>query len=190
MKIYLTNLFDYNNGILRGRWVDPAGKDEEDIREELRFIGVGDFDEFGDDAGDGGEITSEEFFITDYEDAPIELDKHSSLDDCIRWADLCEEYGLELVSAIADGYSSDIEDVEGVLIRGDYTVHNLGKYPRDKDEALGESIIEEGYYSEYFDPNNPLSEYIDYSALGYDFRLDTNGFFCTLDGDTCYLEIL
>lgn len=189
MKIYLTNLSDYNNGILRGCWIDPAGKDEEDIREELRFIGVGDFDEFGDDAGDGGEITSEEFFITDYEDAPVELD-NSSLDDCIRWADLCEEYGLELVSAIADGYSSDIEDVEGVLIRGDYTIHNLGVYPCDKDEALGESIIEEGYFREYFDPNNPLSKYIDYGSLGYDFRLDTNGFYTILDGDTYYLEIL
>lgn len=190
MKIFLTNLADYNNGILRGCWVDPAGKDEEDIRDELHYIGVGDFDELGDDAGDGGEITSEKFFITDHEDAPIEIDKSASLEDCIQWADLCDEYGLELVSALADGYSSDIEDVEDTLIRGDYRVHNLGKYPFDKDEALGESLIEEGYYSEYFDPNNPLSQYIDYSALGYDFRLDTNGFYTILDGDTCYLEIL
>lgn len=186
MKIYVTNLSDYNNGILRGKWVNPAGLDGDDWAKYLHSIGVSSIDEFGDSAEDGGKITSEEFFITDVNDAPSDcIGEYTPLDECTRWAALCDEYGLDLVSAIISLSGAGIDRAEDILSSSDYRVF----YDVHDHESMGISLFED-YYFDCISKQNPLFDYIDYDALGRDYHLNSNGDFYKIDGVESYIEIL
>lgn len=79
-SVYIANLKAYNEGYPRGKWLDlPVnvrhGEDiEEALEKELASIGVGKLGEPG--------ITSEEFFIADYENnIDYKVPQHQSLYD-------------------------------------------------------------------------------------------------------------
>lgn len=75
LKIFLTNLGKYNEGMLIGKWVDlPC----DDLEEELKAIGV-------------GAVPYEEYFITDYEnDFGIEIGEYDNLDELNELAEELE----------------------------------------------------------------------------------------------------
>lgn len=184
MKVFITNMADYNNGILRGKWINPADFADDDWKDALHEIGVADFNALGEDAEDGGKITSEEWFVSDYEESPIS-DEYVSAEELTGWARLCDGYGLGLVDAIKEEYSDSLEDVTRILENGDYHLY----YDVCDDKSLGYAIAEE-CYSDMLNSDNILAKYFNYEAFGRDCRLESCGSFVTINGKDCYLGII
>lgn len=173
MMVYLTNLGAYNEGELRGKWVDPACCDWE---EELKAIGI------GESRGEGmGEY--EEYFITDYEDAPDGLGENEPLDRLSEIAEYCDGSDGDVFMALCEQESIDeaMERIEN----GNYSIYWLGNSMMDDDEKLGYALVEEGL----IDIPENLRNYFDYEAYGRDFRYDTVGSFCDIGGNSAYLEL-
>ena len=177
MLVYLTNLGAYTEGELRGNWVDPSTCDWE---EELEKIGI------GESRGEGmGEY--EEYFITDYDDAPFDLGEYESLDHLTEIANYCEEYGKDLVGAMQDN-TGDWDDTVERLDSGDYSLVYLddGCWG-DNTEKLGYAYVEEGLFGIQIPPE--LENYIDYSAIGRTIETGSCGDYVDIDGKTAYLEL-
>jgi antirestriction protein len=69
MKIFITNLAKYNEGVLRGEWV-CLPMDEKKLQSKINNILESD----------------EEFFITDYE-APIKIEEYDNIADLNEFAE-------------------------------------------------------------------------------------------------------
>lgn len=177
MQVYLTNLGAYTEGELRGNWVDPSTCDWD---EELEKIGI------GESRGEGmGEY--EEYFITDYDDAPFDLGEYESLDRLTEIANYCEEYGKDLVGAMQDN-TGDWDDTVERLDSGDYSLVYLDDgYWGDNTEKLGYAYVEEGLFGIQIPPE--LENYIDYSAIGRTIETGSCGDYVDIDGKTAYLEL-
>lgn len=176
MQVYLTNLGAYTEGVLRGNWVDPSTCDWE---EELKKIGI------GESRGEGmGEY--EEYFITDYDDAPFDLGEYESLDHLTEIANYCEEYGTELVGAMQNN-TGDWDDTVERLDSGDYSLVYLDDGWGDETERLGYAYVEEGLFG--IQIPSELENYIDYSAIGRTIETGSCGSYVDIDGKTAYLEL-
>lgn len=181
MKTYVTNLGKYNEGYLIGKWIDlPI--DEDEFKDVLKSIGVSDEPD-----KDGNYY--EEYFFTDYDDAPAFVTsgsmcgEYEPIEKLNEIAEYCDKYGVDLLDAIADATSNDWDRIKDTIDDGRYHV----LYVEDKDdESLGYALAEETG-----DVDN-LPEfgqrYFDYESYGRDYRLDTTGEFCTIDGNNAYLE--
>ena len=176
MQVYLTNLGAYNEGVLRGNWVDPATCDWE---EELKKIGIG-------EERDGCGCVYEEFFITDYDDAPFDLGEYEPLDRLTEIANYCEEYGKDLVGAMQDN-TGDWDNTVERLDSGDYSLVYLDDGWGDNTEKLGYAYVEEGLFGIQIPPE--LENYIDYSAIGRTIETGSNGSYVVVDGKLAYLEL-
>lgn len=176
MEVFLTNLGAYNEGVLRGNWVDPSTCDWE---EELKKIGI------GESRGEGmGEY--EEWFITDYDDAPFDLGEYETLDRLTKIANYCEEYGKDLVGAMQDN-TGDWDDTVERLDSGDYSLVYLDDGWGDETERLGYAYVEEGLFGIQIPPE--LENYIDYSAIGRTIETGSCGDYVEINGKTAYLEL-
>lgn len=177
MQVYLTNLGAYNRGELRGNWVDPTTCD---WQEELEKIGIGEvYDEYG--------CVDEEWFITDYDEAPdIGLGEYENLDHLTEVANYCEEYGMELVEAIY-GECSDWEETTERLDSGDYMLIYLGDWCGDDDEKLGYAYVEEGLFG--IEIPEALENYIDYAAIGRSIETGSCGTYVDIGDKRAYLEL-
>ena len=155
MRIYITNLSQYNAGRLVGEWVElPCS--EEELQDALsRVLGK-----------------DEEYFITDSEEMPFTVNEHDSI---YRINEIAEEYEalgeaerLSVSFLLSEGYSFkySIENCENVL-----------SYPDESLEDVAYSLVQEGCYGEI--PES-LSNYIDYSAIARD--LEHEGYTETEEG--------
>ena len=98
LKIFLTNLGKYNEGLLVGRWVELPCYD---LEAELEAIGV-------------GAVPYEEYFITDYEsDFGIEVGEYDNIDELNELAEELEaldECEQEAVKAYIELESNDVRE--------------------------------------------------------------------------------
>ena len=164
LKIYLTNLGKYNEGILQGEWLElPCTSEELDAVKER--IGIN--------------AQYEEWFITDYETdiEGVEVGEYSNLDELNELAEQLEELDEDANKAIQamllDGYKFD-EALEKAN-NGDYTIYSGCGTMTDVAYEVVEMC---GYLDNV--PEN-VARYFDYEAFGRD--LDIEGKFYYIDGD-------
>ena len=161
IKIFLTNLGRYNEGILMGEWVRlpvPAEK----LDEVLERIGI------------NGEY--EEYFITDYEAsfANLNLSEYTSIEALNGFAARLEElddWDEEKLAAVLEYESvSSITDIMDIIEHlDDFDVLT----DVEDDEGLGR------YYGEELCTLEAvpfyLRSYFDYESYGRDIRMESNG---------------
>ena len=106
LKIFLTNLGKYNEGLLVGRWVELPCYD---LEAELEAIGV-------------GAVPYEEYFITDYEsDFGIEVGEYDNIDELNELAEELEaldECEQEAVKAYIELESNDVREAMNAVNKG------------------------------------------------------------------------
>lgn len=128
LRIYLTNLGKYNEGMLIGEWVDlPVS--EEELEKVFKRIGIN--DEY------------EEYFITDYESDVdgLKVGEYENVDDLNELAEALEDLDSEeenvLSVMLEDGCTFE-EALEKIKDR-DYMVY----YNCDSMEDVAYQVVEE-----------------------------------------------
>ncbi len=161
MRIYLTNLSQYNAGRLIGEWMElPCSEDE--LKDAMSRI----------------LCLDEEYFITDSEDIPFDvgefdnpfgpnekLEQYEALDDNEK---LC------VVFLLSEGY--------------DWTIHmgnheNVILYSQESLEDVAYTLVEDGCFGTV--PES-LSNYIDHEAIARDLSYD--GYVENTEGVFYYAE--
>lgn len=154
LKIYLTNLGKYNEGILQGEWLELPVSQEE-LKEVFERIGIN--EEY------------EEYFITDYKCDFYEVGEYENLDTLNEIAERIEELDEEeskVVKALMSelGYTLD-EAIEKVN-NGDYRIYSECN---DITDIAYEVVEECGYLNNV--PEN-VARYFDYEAFGRDLGIE------------------
>jgi antirestriction protein len=154
--IYVADLADYNDGILRGKWIEiDQYTTVEDLQEEIAEMLA--------------EKGHEEYAIHDYNNFPgtRELGEYPNLETVIEVAEAVHEHGYSLVAAFLSYFMID-------------------ELPRLEDRFLGIHDSVEDYAREYIDTTvdlggsmGLLASYFDYAAYGRDLEL--NGDIVALD---------
>ena len=163
IKIFLTNLGKYNEGILMGEWVKlPVASGE--LEAVMERIGIG--------AG------YEEYFITDYESSitNLHLSEYTSVSEVNRLAEQLEElndWDYEKLCAVIEAESpASIQAIQALLTELD----GFDLIPEIDDESsLGE------FYAEacgvFINLPEIVQRYFDYESYGRDIHLEVNGTF-------------
>lgn len=167
IKIALTNLGQYNEGLLNFTWLElPAT--EEEIAEAMKKIDIG--------AKSPGGGVYEEWFITDYECDFMQIGEYDNIDELNEIAEALE----------------DLNDDEAIIVKAllDYNYELQEALDRKDDCRLWDttdmSDIAYDYYYECYAPNNNIPDfierYIDFDAMGRDMSIE--GTFLEYDGYT------
>ena len=159
MKIYITNLSQYNAGRLIGEWIDlPCTKEE--LQDAISRIACKD----------------EEYFISDSEDIPFDVGEY---DNPYRLNEKLEQYEalddherLCVAFLLSEGYEWQhaMDHHEDVIL-----------YAEESLEDTAYSLVEDGCFGSVGDG---LSIYIDYAAVARDLSLD--GYVQRAEGVFCY----
>lgn len=167
IKIALTNLGKYNEGILDYVWVElPATEEELDAAYDKIEVCHGD-KEYFDEVGN----PYEEVFISDYEtDLGIEIGEYDSinnLNEIAEEVDNLNEYDLKVFNAACEAGMCDAEDIT-TFDSGDYSFYENVSTPQDLayeyiDQVYGGDLEALG--------KETLQEYFDYESYGRDIRL-------------------
>lgn len=166
IKIALTNLGKYNEGILDYVWLElPATEEELDDAYDKIEVCHGDkmyYDEVGN--------PYEEVFITDYDtDLGISIGEYDSienLNEIAEQVDNLDEWDLKKFSAACEAGYCDAEDITN-FEPGDYIFYDDVTSDEDLAYAYIEEIGGEDQLGE-----ETLQEYFDYSSYGRDVRLE------------------
>ena len=152
MKIYITNLAKYNEGVLKGEWISLP-MDESALQSKINSI-------LGSD---------EELFISDYE-APIKISEYDSITELNDLADKLAEIdeAEAVIEAIADdvlgsGYQTD--ELIRILVEREYYVVDGVWTESDLALKIDESLLPFDY--EAVDKAQ-ASGYIDWKSVGRD----------------------
>lgn len=147
MRIYLTNLSQYNAGRLIGEWIELPCSEEELQDAMSRVL-----------------CLDEEYFITDSEEMPFEVGEH---DDPYRLNEKLEQYEpldeheqLCVAFLLSEGYdwAYCMENHENVIL-----------YPQESLEDVAYLLVKDGCFGIVSDG---LSNYIDYTAIARDLGYD------------------
>ena len=156
MKIFITNLAKYNEGILKGEWISLP-MDEMKLQSKIINILGGD----------------EEFFITDYE-APITIEEYDDIADLNKFAENLGEIQEkdEVIAAISnevlgDGYSR--EEMLRILSEREYYVVDDVWNETDLAIKVDASLLPFDYQVA---EAAGVSGYIDWDAVGRDMTMD------------------
>ena len=148
MKIYITNLGKYNEGLLVGKWLELPTTEEE-IAKTLQEVKVS--EEY------------EEVFITDYEDFNgIKIDEFCNIFELNEQCETLSKYEDELIQAITEAETTHIERVIDILERDNYVF-----YYGMTLEDVAEDIVDECYDLPEF-----AKRYFDYGAFARDLGYD------------------
>ena len=164
--IYLTNLKAYNAGYLVGVYLHFPFSDEE-LKEAYKQILVG--NEFVDKFG----YSYEEYFISDY-DMPFQVGEYSfpqELSEKYESLRAYEDYPRNIIEVIAE-----YEGCRPIIYELDDNVM------MSNDEKLGYFLVDEALITV---PEH-LRSYLDYEAIGRDYRLNVAGDFV----DNYFIEFL
>lgn len=168
LRIYLTNLGKYNEGMLVGEWVDlPVS--EEELEKVFKRIGIN--DEY------------EEYFITDYESDidGVKVGEYENIDDLNELAEALEDLDSEeenvLSVMLEDGCTFE-EALEKIKDR-DYMVY----YNCDSMEDVAYQIVEESGLLDGVPEK--VARYFNYEAYGRDLEIE--GTFYQINN--AYIEI-
>lgn len=166
LKVALTNLADYTNGILNYEWVElPA--DESDIESAFERLHI---DE------------STEYFISDYEtDSGIKIGEYENiydLNESVERLDDLDEYDRVIADALLEYGYGDLDEILDII--DDCRVYD-DCY--NMSDVAYEVVNECGYLD-----NAPemLQSYFDYESFGRD--LDIKGTFIYAGGGV-YVEV-
>ena len=185
IKLYLANLGKYNEGILKGEWVElPLSETE--LEEVMVNIGVAHYDEEGnfvpyviETDEKGYEYVYEEYAIHDYEtDLNISISEYSSLDNLNAIAENVEKYELDYVNVLLDDGAIGMKDlIEGDLeeIMQNHTFIELEPNMNEEQE-VGYAYVDEIYGGPEYLSKEILERYFDYEAFGRDILLSGEGF--------------
>ena len=185
IKLYLANLGKYNEGILKGEWVElPLSETE--LEEVMVNIGVAHYDEEGnfvpyviETDEKGYEYVYEEYAIHDYEtDLNISISEYSSLDNLNAIAENVEKYELDYVNVLLDDGAIGMKDlIEGDLeeIMQNYTFVEL-EPSMNEEQEVGYAYVDEIYGGPECLSKEILERYFDYEAFGRDILLSGEGF--------------
>ena len=185
IKLYLANLGKYNEGILKGEWVElPLSETE--LEEVMVNIGVAHYDKEGnfvpyviETDEKGYEYVYEEYAIHDYEtDLNISISEYSSLDNLNAIAENVEKYELDYVNVLLDDGAIDMKDlIEGDLeeIMQNYSFIELEPNMNEEQE-VGYAYVDEIYGGPEYLSKEILERYFDYEAFGRDILLSGEGF--------------
>ena len=185
IKLYLANLGKYNEGILKGEWVElPLSETE--LEEVMVNIGVAHYDKEGnfvpyviETDEKGYEYVYEEYAIHDYEtDLNISISEYSSLDNLNAIAENVEDFELDQVNALLDGGVIDMKDlIEGDLeeIMQNYSFIELEPNMNEEQE-VGYAYVDEVCGGLECLSKEILERYFDYEAFGRDILLGREGF--------------
>ena len=155
MQICIQDLRDYNEGLLRYKWVDLSRVYD---LEELQEIVSSYLDERTKETGE----LHEEWFIADYEDFP-NLGEYPGLESVMEVAALVENYDWRVVKAFIE--------YEGIEYLDNFEEKFRGIYESEKDFARED--IQSHYNLEKM--MGVLSMYFDYEAYAIDLFI--NDFF-------------
>ena len=185
IKLYLANLGKYNEGILKGEWVElPLSETE--LEEVMVNIGVAHYDKEGnfvpyviETDEKGYEYVYEEYAIHDYEtDLNISISEYSSLNDLNTVAEIVEDFELDQVNALLDGGVIDMKD----LLEGNINeiIQNYGfielEPTMNEEQEVGYAYVDEIYGGPEYLSKEILERYFDYEAFGRDILLSGDGF--------------
>ena len=185
IKLYLANLGKYNEGILKGEWVElPLSETE--LEEVMVNIGVAHYDKEGnfvpyviETDEKGYEYVYEEYAIHDYEtDLNISISEYSNLDNLNAIAENVEKYELDYVNALLDDGAIGMKDlIEGDLeeIMQNHTFIELEPNMNEEQE-VGYACVDEIYGGPEYLSKEILERYFDYEAFGRDILLSGEGF--------------
>ena len=185
IKLYLANLGKYNEGILKGEWVElPLSETE--LEEVMVNIGVAHYDKEGnfvpyviETDENGYEYVYEEYAIHDYEtDLNISISEYSSLDNLNAIAENVEKYELDYVNVLLDDGAIGMKDlIEGDLeeIMQNHTFIELEPNMNEEQE-VGYACVDEIYGGPEYLSKEILERYFDYEAFGRDILLSGEGF--------------
>ena len=185
IKLYLANLGKYNEGILKGEWVElPLSETE--LEEVMVNIGVAHYDKEGnfvpyviETDEKGYEYVYEEYAIHDYEtDLNISISEYSSLDNLNAIAENVEKYELDYVNALLDDGAIGMKDlIEGDIeeIMQNHTFIELEPNMNEEQE-VGYAYVDEIYGGPEYLSKEILERYFDYEAFGRDILLSGEGF--------------
>ena len=172
MNIYIANLGKYNEGILKGAWLElPAT--EEEIQEKMVEIGVATFDKEGNFSmgKEEGIYYYEEYAIHDWE-CDIngfdisECDSIKMLNEVAEQIENMDEYEKKCLDALIE-YDCHTADK---LRRGEFDLE-LDEDEINEDEALGYALAElNGVIYEL--EKIGMENYFDYQKYGRDARYD------------------
>ena len=185
IKLYLANLGKYNEGILKGEWVElPLSETE--LEEVMVNIGVAHSDKEGnfvpyviETDEKGYEYVYEEYAIHDYEtDLNISISEYSSLDNLNAIAENVEKYELDYVNVLLDDGAIGMKDlIEGDIeeIMQNHTFIELEPNMNEEQE-VGYACVDEIYGGPEYLSKEILERYFDYEAFGRDILLSGEGF--------------
>ena len=185
IKLYLANLGKYNEGILKGEWVElPLSETE--LEEVMVNIGVAHYDKEGnfvpyviETDEKGYEYVYEEYAIHDYEtDLNISISEYSSLDNLNAIAENVEKYELDYVNVLRDAGAIGMKDlIEGDIeeIMQTHTFIELEPNMNEEQE-VGYAYVDEVCGGLECLSKEILERYFDYEAFGRDILLSGEGF--------------
>lgn len=159
VRVYLTNLAQYNAGKLIGKWLDfPLEEDE--LKDAVKGV-------LGSD---------EEYFITDYE-APFRIREYENLNELNSFVEEIEklpehdqERVIYLSETIGLDWDDSLEKFEDVTFYPDMTVEDVAR-----------ELVEEGVFGNLTDQ---IKCYLDYEAIARDLEID--GYYETDKGTFWY----
>lgn len=176
MRIALTNLGKYNEGILDYVWLDLPASDEELARafdqiqvshDDTHYYSDG----CGHVANDDIYGEYEEFFITDYECDFYQVDEYENLDDLNELAERLEDLDADqadIVKAIMSDLGYDLEEAldaaDDAMVFSGCTDMTDVAYEYVEETSLLHGV-----------PDS-LTNYFDYEAFGRDLEFDGSWF--------------
>ena len=135
IKLYLANLGKYNEGVLKGAWIELPYTQEE-LEEKFVEIGIAHYDAEGnyvpyvvETDEKGYEYMYEEYAIHDYEtDLDIPINEYSSLSNLNTIAENVDENDIEYINVLLNngdiGLRDLLEDTSKNILQG-YTFIDL-----------------------------------------------------------------
>ena len=195
IKLYLANLGKYNEGILKGAWIElPFTQDE--LEEKFVEIGIAHYDNEGkyvpyviETDERGWDYVYEEYAIHDYEtDLNIPINEYSSLSNLNAIAENIEEHEIEYVNILLDNGDISLKDLietPAYKLLEDYSFVELDSSISNEDEKIGYGYIDEVVCGIDQLPREVLERYFDFEAYGRDLRLSGG---CYVDGDIMILN--
>lgn len=160
IRIYLTNLGMYNNGILCGEWVDLPCDDFDAVFDRIKVC-HGE-KKFFDSCGN----PYEEYFITDYESSfGISIHEYENLERLNDFAEAIENIDDEIIEALLY-FGVEWDDITR-------EADNVYVYPDCKDMTdVAYAVVEECGLLQQIPEN--LQHYFDYEAYGRDLDIEGN----------------
>ena len=153
IKLYLANLGKYNEGELKGAWIELPYTQEE-LEEKFVEIGIAHYDAEGnyvpyvvETDEKGYEYMYEEYAIHDYEtDLDIPINEYSSLSNLNTIAENVDENDIEYINILLNngdiGFRDLLEDTSKNILQG-YTFIDLDSSISNEDEKIGYGYIDE-----------------------------------------------